>query len=216
MIGNLMSKRTLSRPSSSASVTSPVVAEQHWQSQSEILQARLNALENENGRLRSSLTDSESLVASLTTRLAVVMEERDKATLRVPELESSLRALERTCSERESTIEVLERSAHQSVLDIEKARNDGELRIRDIQSKLDDKEVLVTQLKELIDAKEGLQSENDAVLSAKNAEIVLLEARVQKAYAELEEERRELGGQVDELRKAGQVTFLARLHAIQI
>lgn len=116
-----------------------------------------------------------------------------------------MRTAERALSERSSVIESLQRAAEQSALDIEKVKNDGELRIRDIQSKLDDKEFLVTQLKELVDAKEGLQSENDAVIAAKNAEIAVLETRVQKAYAELEEERRELGGQVDELRKAGQV-----------
>ena len=56
------------------------------------------------------------------------------------------------------------------------------------------------------EAREGEQSESAAVLKAKNAEIALLEARLQKVSAELEEERRELGGHIDELRRAGQVS----------
>ena len=82
-----------------------------------------------------------------------------------------------------------------------------------MQSRLEDREALVAQLKEAVAAREGEQSENADLLKAKNGEIALLEARVQKAYGDLEEERRELGGQVDELRRAGQVCcFCAAVH----
>lgn len=171
------------------------------------LQARLDALEDENKRLLASLTTAEASASSLDSRLNAIKQEREQSSSRVTELEASLRASERALNEKESQLESLQRHLEQSARDIEKAKGDGEARIRDLQSKLDDKEALVSQLKELIDAKEGQQSENDAVLAAKNAEIAVLEARVQKAYAELEEERRELGGQVDELRKAGQETI---------
>lgn len=43
----------------------------------------------------------------------------------------------------------------------------------------------------------------NAALKVRNVEIALVELHVQKAYMELEEERRELSGQVDELRQAG-------------
>ncbi|KAI0691775.1 hypothetical protein BC835DRAFT_1417033 [Cytidiella melzeri] len=208
MIGNLMSGRSpSSRPPSSASMTSSLFAEQQLQLQNERLQARFDALEDENKRLRSSLTSAESSSAMVTSRLKVATEAAERSAVRVAEMESSLRSMERTVVERDSTIEALERSVKETIADIDKAKSDGEARVRDIQSKLDDKELLVAQLKELIDAKEGMQSENDAVLSAKNAEIALLESRVQKAYGEMEDERRELGGQVDELRKAGQETI---------
>ncbi|KAI0342068.1 hypothetical protein BDW22DRAFT_1358196 [Trametopsis cervina] len=208
MIGSLMSGRPpSSRPPSSASAASSLFAEQQLQMQNERLQARFDALEDENKRLLAKVATAESFVESLSSRLAIATNERDKSATRVMELEGSHRSAERTIIERDSTIESLERLVQQSVIDIEKAKSDGDTRVRDIQSKLDDKEALVIQLKELIDAKEGMQTENDAALSAKNAEIALLEKRVQKAYIELEEERRELGGQVDELRKAGQETI---------
>lgn len=171
----------------------------------ERLQSRLDALEDENRRLRADMTTIESTLQSHKGKADGLGQEREQLHSRVVELEASLRTSERSLTERDSKVESLERTIQESILDIEKAKSEAEARIRDIQSKLDDKEALVSQLKELIEAKEGLQSENDAVLNAKNAEISVLEARVQKAYAELEEERRELGGQVEELRKAGQV-----------
>lgn len=196
----------VARPASSASVVSRDM-ETQLQLQIDRLQSKLDTSDVENKRLRANLIEAESFVSNLTSRIEASKNEREQASSRVSELEASLRTAERALSERSSVIESLQRAAEQSALDIEKVKNDGELRIRDIQSKLDDKEFLVTQLKELVDAKEGLQSENDAVIAAKNAEIAVLETRVQKAYAELEEERRELGGQVDELRKAGQETI---------
>ncbi|TBU31589.1 hypothetical protein BD311DRAFT_98494 [Dichomitus squalens] len=110
-------------------------------------------------------------------------------------------------SEREAQIETLQRAAEQAARDIEKVRADGEARLRDVQSKLEDREALIVQLKQAVEAREGEQSESAGMLKAKNAEIALLEARVQKVSAELEEERRELGGQVEELRRAGQETI---------
>lgn len=173
--------------------------------QVERLQARLDSLEDENKRLFLRADGAENLATSLNNRIASLTEERDKSAGRVVELEASARTSERSIGERDSTIESLHRAAQQSTLDIEKAKSDGEARVRDVQSKLDDKEALVAQLKELIDAKDGEQSENAAALAAKNAEIALLEARVQKAYQDLEEERKDLTAQVDELRRAGQV-----------
>ncbi|KAH8080291.1 hypothetical protein BXZ70DRAFT_960379 [Cristinia sonorae] len=193
-----------SRPTSSASVVSTGPSSIELQSQIDILQARLEASESENTRLRMTAASQESIVSD---RMTTLVEEKDRALSRITELETSLRTSERTINERDTMVESLERAAQESAKDIEKVRNDGEARIRDIQSKLEDKESLVTQLKNVIDDKEGQQSKNDAIITAKNAEIGLLEARVQKAYAELEEERRELGSQVDELRKAGQETI---------
>lgn len=197
--GRVSSLDRTSRPSSSAS------SYPELQLQNERLQARLDALEDENRRLMTDASNAEGSLSSLSGRLDSLTREQDTAAARITDLEFSLRTAERTVGERDSTIESLERSVQQSVLDVEKVRSEGEARARDIQSKLDDKEALVIQLKEIVEAKEGLESENDAVLSVKNTEISLLESRVQKAYIELEEERRELGAQVDELRKAGQV-----------
>lgn len=203
-MADLMGTRMVSpsRPTSSASGRSSSVGD--FQLQLDQMQARLDALEHENSQLRANAELSEGDSKRLE---ALLVEQRHTAS-KIAELELLVRTTERTVSERESTIEALERAAQQMTLDIEKVKGDAEARVRDIQSKLDDRDALVTNLKDALQTKEGLQSENDAVLRAKDAEIALLEARVQKAYSDLEDERGELGGQVEELRRAGQVRLI--------
>ena len=209
-IAGLMSSKTPSspRPDSRVSAADSAAAfELH--SQVERLQARLDAAENENERLRA---DADNLRAKAdgsereaSTRVETLAAERDAATARVLELEAAARTAERALCERDAQMEALQRAADDATRAVEKAKGDGEARLRDVQSRLEDREALVAQLKEAVAAREGEQSENADLLKAKNGEIALLEARVQKAYGDLEEERRELGGQVDELRRAGQV-----------
>lgn len=191
-----------SRPTSSASGRSSSAGD--YQLRLDQMQARLDAVEYENSQLRVNAELGEDN----SKRLEALLVDQKHTASRIVELESVIRTTERTISERDSAIEALERAAQQTVLDIEKVKGDAEARVRDIQSKLDDRDALVTNLKDALQTKEGLQSENDAVLQAKDAEIALLEARVQKAYSDLEDERRELGGQVEELRRAGQVRLI--------
>ncbi|KZT11066.1 uncharacterized protein LAESUDRAFT_693618 [Laetiporus sulphureus 93-53] len=201
------------RPESSASTSSSSVFPTsisnafELQNQVEILQSRLDAMEDENKRLRTATEKFEAAEQETASRIERISADQKQGAARVVELEAQARNNERTLSERDTTIESLERAAKQTTADIDKIKSEFEARVRDVQSKLDDKEALVTNLKELLEEKEGLQTENDAVVRAKDAEITLLEARVQKAYVELEEERKELGGQVDELRNAGQETI---------
>lgn len=190
-----------SRPASSVSLRSGDNTSE-LRAELDRLQARLEATENENERLRNTSENSESTISD---RLTALVDERDKVQARVAELEISLRSKERLLSERDVKVEGLERAAKEAVLDLEKAKNDSESRTRDLISKLEDSETLISHLKEIVEAKEGEQSENNAALAVKNAEITMLESRVEKACTELEEERRILNGQVDELRKAGQV-----------
>lgn len=162
----------------------------------------MDAAEDESQRLR---TRSDGAEREASQRIEALVAERDKHAARVSELEAAARTAERALTERDATMEALQRTADQAARDVDKARADGEARLRDVQSKLDDRDALIVQFKEAVETREGEQSESAAVVKAKNTEIALLEARVEKAYAELEEERRELGAQVDELRRAGQV-----------
>ncbi|TBU64450.1 hypothetical protein BD310DRAFT_398484 [Dichomitus squalens] len=204
-ISGLMSSKTPSSPRPDSRVsTSDSTAVLDLQNQLERLQARLSAAEDENARLRTRANGAEREASS---RIEGLVAERDQAVARVSELETVSRTAERAMSEREAQIETLQRAAEQAARDIEKVRADGEARLRDVQSKLEDREALIVQLKQAVEAREGEQSESAGMLKAKNAEIALLEARVQKVSAELEEERRELGGQVEELRRAGQETI---------
>ncbi|TFY76041.1 hypothetical protein EWM64_g7972 [Hericium alpestre] len=162
------------------------------------------ALSSENEQLKTMLDEMRSKEHQDIARIDSLRAENVRALSRIAELESSNKTAERTLDERTAKMETLERSVSNMLIDIEKVRSDGEARARDLQSKFEDKEALVKNLKEAIELKEGVETENNAILKAKDSEISLLEARVQKAYLDLEEERKELGGQVNELRQAGQ------------
>lgn len=169
------------------------------------LRLELESLQSDNSRLRSAVENLEMRQANDMQVTDTLRTERDDALARISMLETSLKTSERSSKEQAVKIESLERNLVNITADMDKARTDGESRIRDMQSRLEDKDTLLQNLKEAVEKKEGLENETDAILKAKNAEIALLEARVNKAYAELDAERKQLGSQVDELRQAGQV-----------
>jgi CAP-Gly domain-containing linker protein 1 len=170
-----------------------------------LLNDRLAELEAENQRLNILISGLQGEELEHGRRTNNMREDRDQAVARVAELEVSVKSVERSLHDRDLKIEVLERSLSNASADTDKARAEGEARVRDLQSLLDDKDALQSSLKESLALKEGVETETHAIIIAKDAEINLLETRVKKAYAELEDERRELGYQVDALRHAGQV-----------
>jgi chromosome segregation ATPase len=170
-----------------------------------VLHDRVAELEAENQRLNILISGLQGEELEHGRRTNSMREDRDQALARVAELETSVKSVERNLHDRDLKIEVLERSLSNGSADIDKARAEGETRVRDLQSLLDDKETLLSSLKESLALKEGAETETHAHITAKDAEINLLEARVKKAYGELEDERRELGTQIDALRHAGQV-----------
>jgi chromosome segregation ATPase len=169
------------------------------------LHDRVAELEAENQRLNILISGLQGEELEHGRRTNSMREDRDQAVARVTELEVSVKSVERNLHDRDLKIEVLERSLSNASADIDKARAEGETRARDLQSLLDDNETLLSSLKESLALKEGAETETHAHITAKDAEINLLEARAKKAYVELEDERRELGNQIDALRHAGQV-----------
>ncbi|KIM30723.1 hypothetical protein M408DRAFT_328237 [Serendipita vermifera MAFF 305830] len=138
----------------------------------------------------------------------IQLEEQNAAALkRASELEASLHASERSSIEKQGKIEALERTVAEIKEDIVKARAEGDIRVKEVKTQLEESETLITSLKGLIDDKASAASENDANLSAKQAEIDVLRAQVARVTSDLEQERKELGSHVDELRRAGQETI---------
>jgi CAP-Gly domain-containing linker protein 1 len=170
-----------------------------------LLHDRVAELEAENQRLNILISGLQGEELEHGRRTNNMREDRNQAVARVAELEGSVKSVERNLHDRDLKIEVLERSLSNASADTDKARAEGEARVRDLQSLLDDKDALQSSLKESLALKEGVETETHAIIIAKDAEINLLETRVKKAYGELEDERRELGCQVDALRHAGQV-----------
>ncbi|KAI0305786.1 hypothetical protein B0F90DRAFT_1107560 [Multifurca ochricompacta] len=189
------------------STTSPVTSALGELDGGTPLRDRVTELEAENQRLNILISGLQGEELEQSRRTNSMREDRDQALTRVAELETSVKSVERNLHDRDLKIEVLERSLSNTSADTEKARADGETRVRNLQSLLDDKDALLSSLKESLALKEGAETETHALIIAKDAEINLLEARVKKGYTELEEERKELGGQVDALRHAGQETI---------
>ncbi|KAI6046219.1 hypothetical protein EDC04DRAFT_2632497 [Pisolithus marmoratus] len=167
------------------------------------LSADLDNLQKETISLRNTIA---SLLPEAQQRLSAE-KERDVARSSMAEMEKDLRSLERKFSEKDSKCEALERSHSQTTAELERLKAESETRMNDLQAKIDTSESLVKSLKEAIQHKEGAEHESDALLKAKNAEITLLRGRLEKVSSELDIERRELGGQIDELRQAGQETI---------
>ncbi|KAF8844266.1 hypothetical protein BDN67DRAFT_963002 [Paxillus ammoniavirescens] len=144
---------------------------------------------------------------SLQEMVASLEKVRDCGLSTIAETEKELRAMERKMSEKDSKLESLERSSAQITAELERAKAESEARLNDLHAKAYTSEALVKSLKEAIEVKEGAEHESNVLLKAKNAEIGLLEGRLEKVSAELDMERKELGAQIDELRQAGQETI---------
>lgn len=197
-------KRT-SRPSSVSSVhSSSYTAE--LQAHIDRLQSRVDSLDYENKRLRDeSANPNDGELSEAKSRVETLQAQREETMTRISELEAQVKTTERSVNERNSRIESLERQLSQSAAHSERQNTEAENRLKDLQAKLDDGDSMVKNLKEAIEAKEGLENQNDSVLKAKNTEIALLESRLQKISADWDQDKKELGARVDELRQAGQV-----------
>ena len=167
---------------------------------------RIRQLEDENVRLKAELDESRQST-QVAMEATAVNTEHEQALARVQDLESQLKTSERSVKEKSTKIEALERSIQSSSDALESLRAESDARSRDLQTKVNDSEILIASLKEAVEAKSNEAGQNEGVIQAKNAEIGLLEARVKKAYSELEEMRRDLSAQVEELRQAGQETI---------
>lgn len=195
--GDVLPASSPSQIQSSASAN----AIEAYESTISALNTRIETVQQEKISLQEMVS---SLRSDLEQRQALE-KDRDSALAIVAETEKELRVMERKLSEKDSKVESLERSNAQTAAELERAKAENEARLNDTQAKLDTSEALVRSLKEVIEAKEGAEHKSDTVLNAKNAEISLLEARLEKVSSELDVERRELGSQIDELRQAGQV-----------
>jgi chromosome segregation ATPase len=170
------------------------------------LQERLTSMEEENSRLRTELSGAQEAVEKVKV-LEMVRKERDEAVSQKAEVESQLKIAERNVKERSTKIESLERSLQSSAEALSSQRTDSEARLKELRDQLDDTVNLTNSLKEAVEVKSNEAGQNEGIIKAKNTEIELLDSRVKKACAELDDVRRELTSQVDELRMAGQETI---------
>ncbi|KAJ7497179.1 hypothetical protein FB451DRAFT_1075615 [Mycena latifolia] len=171
------------------------------------LQSRIQALEYENERLRGAASvppdaDQDSLAQLTALRL-----EHEDAESRISQLEVKLKAAQHSLEEKAAQIQELETARTQALASLDEEQAKGKNHIQTLEQKLEDSILSVKTLTDTISVKETAERESEAKLKSKQAEIVSLELRLKRAQTELDEDRIELGGQVDELRQAGQETI---------
>ncbi|KAG5635215.1 hypothetical protein H0H81_012019 [Sphagnurus paluster] len=172
----------------------------------EQLQSRIDALEYDNERLRVaqqtlSETDTD------TTELQAVQQERDTARTQIAALESALDVVKRNTEAQEIRVKSLEDENQQLALALEDEKRVGETLIAELQSKLDAELLLVRELEIKAEAQEKIIHDSEERTKTKAEKVVFLEAQLTALSAELQEEKNELGIQIDELRSAGQETI---------
>ncbi|KAJ7733766.1 hypothetical protein DFH07DRAFT_928669 [Mycena maculata] len=171
------------------------------------LQSRIQALEYENERLRSASVPPPDVDKDSLAQLRALRVEHEEAASRVSELEVKLKAAEHSLEEQTVQIQELETTRTQVLASLDEEKAHSETCLQTIQQELEDSMTLVKTLKETISSQENAEREGESKLKSKQAEIASLELRLKRIQTELEEERAELGGQVDELRQAGQETI---------
>ncbi|KAF8891644.1 hypothetical protein BD779DRAFT_1661531 [Infundibulicybe gibba] len=189
-----------SRPQSAASNATPnepTLVEQ--------LKSRVEALEYENERLRTIPAPPANL--DINIQVEGLQQERDKALEDLNHANSKTKELQTLIDTRDSKItsmeQVLLRASTQQQSESQAAKE----RITALQIELETSSRLVGELQEAARATSLVRNQQEVDLNARQAELLDMKNKVDEAYATLEDEKRELGAQIDELREAGQETI---------
>jgi chromosome segregation ATPase len=160
-------------------------------------------LEYDNERLRSvnmSGSDNPS-----DTQLQAAEQERDEAVCRIAQLDEELLASENTLKAQRTHTSLLEQDYQRVTMEVESLQLSRSSGFEEMQKKLDDSDTLAKTLKDAADRQAIIAQQQEALCKSKDVEIATLELRIENAYKELQDEKTELGAQIEELRMAGQV-----------
>jgi CAP-Gly domain-containing linker protein 1 len=164
----------------------------------------LDALEYENERLRSAAAEPNVTDLAALSRQTDRAEQDQSLLIRIAELEERVQAAEVSYNDRSSLADSLQND----IANLERQREEGRQRLEELEARLADSVSSVESLSTMVELKEAGEKELNSILSSKDADLAAFEEQVKMLYAKFDEERRELGGQIDELRQAGQVGSL--------
>jgi CAP-Gly domain-containing linker protein 1 len=171
------------------------------------LQSRLDALEYENDRLRSAADEPKGVDLDASSSNDAQAEREQSLVTRISDLEAQLQAAESSFDERGSTIE----SLRGAISELQRQKEEEERRAEDLATKLSESTAFTERLNTMVVVKDVAERELDSILKSKNADVVVLEGQVDNLNAQLEVERKELEGQINELRMAGQVRCFQKI-----
>ncbi|KAF8993711.1 hypothetical protein BDQ17DRAFT_1312094 [Cyathus striatus] len=189
-----------SRPHSSSSVSSGGEDRELV----EQLESRLRALEYENDRLRMA---SANEVTSEVVPVEPLRLELDEANGHISKLTHLLSEQEEVLEMRDKKIASLEQKCTtiSGCLEVEKSSKESDIRV--LHKKLEECDGIIQSLQETVQSSDVFIVERNTLLEAKETELNILQSRLDDACGNFEEERRDLGLQIDELRVAGQETI---------
>ena len=169
----------------------------------ERLQSRIEALEYDNERLRNS-SQLASPHPGDALHLENLSKERDEALGRIAQLEAaSSSAIDGV----QVQVALLEQKNQEVRLTLETQRHDMQCTIDAIQRKLENETDVVRSLQATIGEKETIIKEKSASVSDLMAEIRCFQLKLENLSTELQNEKQDMGAQIDELRMAGQVSI---------
>jgi CAP-Gly domain-containing linker protein 1 len=168
------------------------------------LQSRIDALEYDNERLRSASSVPRN-GNSDDVQPQVVEQERDEAVRRIAQLEAELFASENALQAQRTHFSSLEQDYRRISLEFGTLQHNRNSHLEELQKKVDDNAALVKMLEDAVDCQTTIADQQETICKKKEIEMATLELKLEKAYAELRDEKNELGAQIQELRMAGQV-----------
>lgn len=187
-----------SRPASSTSFRSTGTDDLNLIEQ---LQSRLDAVEYENERLRTS---SEVDVGG---QLKALQSEREEIIDRSLRLEGEISLLESKLAANASQIETFHTEKESLTAQVTISQDEALASRLARQQDLDTHAIQLKTLREEIDGYGCANSEKDNIIKSNALAIEQLSADFERVCREFEEERKELSTQIDELRTAGQVSL---------
>lgn len=171
------------------------------------LQSRIGALEYDNERLRS-VSSIPSNDNRNDAQLQTVTQERDDALHRTVQLEAELLTSETSLQNQRTQSSSLEQELRRVAAELGTLHLSRDSRFKDMQKRVEDDATLVKTLEDAVHRQAAIARQQEALCKTREAEIADMELRIDRAYAELQDEKNELGAQIEELRMAGQVCFL--------
>lgn len=190
---------SLSRPGSSASSRSigaddPTVLEQ--------LQSRLDAVEYENERLRAASELETEFGSSSQQELERLRLEQKVSVDKCSSLEDKLTGCEARLNDQSVQIETLRSENKSLAIQLEQITAEAQDSIAARRAESEDH---LLELEVFQEQTNRLNQQRDEIDQASTHKINQLEESLERARVSMEEERKELGAQIDELRIAGQV-----------
>ncbi|RXW17083.1 hypothetical protein EST38_g8770 [Candolleomyces aberdarensis] len=216
-------KLSYSRPGSSASFRSASRGDGGAAGLITQLQSRLDALEYENARLRAAGENAPPTVQPATEtetqpveppppqedngELDQLKAKHEEALQKISLLEKELDDSKVLQATKETEIGALKQDLEKSGKEREEEKASDAAAMASLRAELEDASKESQGLQKVCEEREALLAEVEGNLQAKEGEIQSLKDSLASTTLELEEERKELGLQIEELRTAGQETI---------